>query len=447
MQHDDNSTVLNSVLHLQASSPCSTTGSSSRPGELVDTDILSSSESTSSRSSCPAVFHVPKFSYDTELKLQQAGLVYIQNGTALIPDPKLKSAILVGLVQQIVQYKVYVTDKEMEQVAQSLIKRHACLTEKGSSTGCGGWKMSLKYKLSNYRTHLRKLGCPEVTVNSIKNKPAGKHSAAFGIKKAKRAEVNFCPTYPSAETEESLEAMRKALLLDVRKRNNREVVKLNMEKTFALRRHEVVRDAPMVDDFMARWPALFEVSEINAEFKRITTVPLQSKFFSQVDLHTDNLTRLFQKRGGQLGERLKRITAQIANCDDVDAGRECIIKGVCVYMGEDPDNLLQEYVSLDQNTINKAIEDTTVGIYVVKEHASSDEAEDIGIVLEGIKVLQNLDNVALGVAVLFGLMYALNLSYPADLRYTFEVIQKIWMELDRGKLSNRALALKNRLHQ
>ena len=99
-------------------------------------------------------------------------------------------------------------------------------------------------------------------VNSLKNKPDGKRSAAFGIKKAKRAEVNFCPTYPSPETEQSLEAMRKALLLDVRKRNNREAVKFNMEKTFAYRRHEVVCYAPMVDDFMARWPALFEVSEV-----------------------------------------------------------------------------------------------------------------------------------------------------------------------------------------
>lgn len=60
-----------------------------------------------------------------------------------------------------------------------------------------------------------------------------------------------------------------------------------------------------------------------------------------------------------------------------------------------------------------------------REHASIDKVEDIGIVLEGIKVLQNLDNVTLAVAMLFGLMYALNLSYPADLRYTFEVIQDL----------------------
>ncbi|KAJ7998433.1 hypothetical protein DPEC_G00204880 [Dallia pectoralis] len=147
-----------------------------------------------------------------------------------------------------------------------------------------------------------------------------------------------------AETEKSLEAMQKALLLDVKKRDNREVVKHKMEKTFAHRRHEVVRDAPMVQDFMARWPALFHVSEINAEFKRITTVPLQSKFLSQLDLYSDNLVKLFKKKGGQLGERLKTIIAQMADCDDVDAGWECIIKGVCIYMEEDPENLVKQYV-------------------------------------------------------------------------------------------------------
>ena len=260
MQHDERSAVQD----IQVFSPSSVSDSSSLSDGSVDTDVLSSSESTSSRSSWPAVFHVPKFSYDAEIKLQQtpANLAYLKDGTALFPDPKLKSAILEGLVQEIVQYKVYATDKEVEQVAQSLMKTHPCLTEKVSSTGCGGWKTSLKYKLSNYRTHLRKLGCCEVTVNSLKNKPSDRRCAAFGVKKAKRAKVNFFPMYPSTETEESLEAMQKALLLDVKKRNNREAVKLKMEKTFAHRRHEVVRDAPMVESFMARWPALFEVSEV-----------------------------------------------------------------------------------------------------------------------------------------------------------------------------------------
>ncbi|MEQ2204163.1 hypothetical protein XENOCAPTIV_008864, partial [Xenoophorus captivus] len=238
----------------------------------VDTNVLSSNESTSSRSSWPPVFYVPKFPYDAELKLEKASMAYNQNGTVLIPDPKLKSTILDDLVQEIVQYKVYVSDKEMDQVAQSLIKKHPCLTERGSTTGCGGWKTSLKYKLANYRTQLRKLGCPEVTVNSLKNKPVGRCSAAFGVKKAKRAEVNFCPIYPSEETEESLEVMRNALLLDIKKRNNRELVKLKMEKTFAYRRHEIVRDAPMVEVLMARCPALFDIREVRDVFLEVVLI-------------------------------------------------------------------------------------------------------------------------------------------------------------------------------
>ncbi|XP_048853194.1 uncharacterized protein LOC125721182 [Brienomyrus brachyistius] len=239
--------------------------------------------------------------------------------------------------------------------------------------------------------------------------------------------------------------MQKALLLDVKKKNNREVVKVKMERTFAHRRHEVVRDAPMVGDFMERWPALFEVNEVNAEFRRITTVPLQSKFLSQLDMYSEKLMRLFQKRGGKLGVQLKTVVEQMAKCDDVDAGRECIIKGVCIYMGEDPESLVREYVCMDGGAMDEAIEDTTIGIYVIKEHVSNEETDDIGIILEGIKVLKDLDNVALAVAMLFGLIYALNLSYPAELRYTFEVIQNIFMELDGNTLSNKALALKNRL--
>lgn len=100
---------------------------------------------------------------------------------------------------------------------------------------------------------------------------------------------------------------------------------------------------------------------------------------------------------------------------------------------------------MDEDVINEAIEDTTVGIYLLKEQASADEQEDIRVVLEGLRVVKNLDNVAFAVVMLFGLMYALKLAYPADLRYTFEVFQKVFMELDGTKLSNKVLALKNRL--
>ncbi|KAL3063582.1 hypothetical protein OYC64_000002 [Pagothenia borchgrevinki] len=71
-----------------------------------------------------------------------------------------------------------------------------------------------------------------------------------------------------------------------------------MEKTFACRRQEVVRQAPIIADFKTRWPALFHVREVNAEFKRITTINLQSKFFSSLDIHSTCLIDVYTKKGG-----------------------------------------------------------------------------------------------------------------------------------------------------
>jgi len=86
-----------------------------------------------------------------------------------------------------------------------------------------------------------------------------------------------------------------------------------------------------------------------------------------------------------------------------------------------------------------------VGIFNIK---SDDPSEgDIGIVLEGQAVLRDLPSVPFATAMLFGLIYNLNLDYPAELRYTFEVVQKILMELDGSTLSKKAQALKLKLFE
>ena len=89
------------------------------------------------------------------------------------------------------------------------------------------------------------------------------------------------------------------------------------------------------------------------------------------------------------------------------------------------------------------MEKTTMGIIVLKNTSE----DDVRIVLEGVTVIQDLDNVAFATAMLFGLIYALNLSYPQKLKCTFEVLQKIIMELDGGVLSHKAQILKTKLHQ
>ena len=68
----------------------------------------------------------------------------------------------------------------------------------------------------------------------------------------------------------------------------------------------------------------------------------------------------------------------------------------------------------DEAAIKESIVDTTVGIFVVKKDATS-RPEDIGIVLEGLQIMQGMDNAALAAAMLFGLMYVLNLNYPPSI--------------------------------
>ena len=99
---------------------------------------------------------------------------------------------------------------------------------------------------------------------------------------------------------------------------------------------------------------------------------------------------------------------------------------------------------MTEATALSAIEKTTVGIYVTREKPGS-EFSDVGIIIEGVVVLQDLDNVALATALLFGLFYSLR--YPSQLRYTFEVIQKVVMELDVTQLSRKAQSLKTKLLQ
>ncbi|CAI5677231.1 unnamed protein product [Oreochromis niloticus] len=99
---------------------------------------------------------------------------------------------------------------------------------------------------------------------------------------------------------------------------------------------------------------------------------------------------------------------------------------------------------MTEATALSAIEKTTVGIYVSRD-TPGNYSFDVGIIIEGVVVLKDLDNVAIAVAMLFGLLYSVNTSYPSQLRYTFEVIQKVVMGLDATELSRKAQNFKTKL--
>lgn len=160
-------------------------------------------------------------------------------------------------------------------VAEALVKKYPCLKEPGSFSGYYGWQQSLKYKMANYRTKLCGYGVPEVMCNALKRKSPADQKSAKNVKKPRKAEVNYLPPYPAGEDEESQEQERIQLLTEVRKRDNNKLIKEKMAKTFAHRRNEIVKQSPTIEDIKARWPALFEASNVSYKCIVIRDIPLQ----------------------------------------------------------------------------------------------------------------------------------------------------------------------------
>lgn len=62
------------------------------------------------------------------------------------------------------------------------------------------------------------------------------------------------------------------------------------------------------------------------EFKRFTSVPLQSRFLSQTDTLSNKLLKLFEQRGGQMGLSLRFMLKDIVTpMAQVTNKHKCII--------------------------------------------------------------------------------------------------------------------------
>ncbi|XP_024116549.1 uncharacterized protein LOC112138208 [Oryzias melastigma] len=307
------------------------TDAQSSSTSVDDTDIPSLPKSHSSYSSLrslpwPTNFQIPEFSYEVQVQLERGQQAFLTSGTLLHPSTKLKSDILESLASEIIKYKMYPSNTEFDNVAEALTTKYPCLKEQGSVCGYYGWKISLKYKMANYRTRLRNIGCQELIINGMKEKRVSMTSSPNQVKKPRKAEVNFCPDYPAGETKESLEEEREALVLEVKKKNNKQLIQRKMEQTFAYRRQEIIKDMPFIAEVKNRWPALFSETEIIAEFTRITTVPLLSTFISKLDFYSNHLLRVFKKKGGAAKVNINFIMAAMDENSSIDVKRECILK-------------------------------------------------------------------------------------------------------------------------
>lgn len=103
-----------------------------------------------------------------------------------------------------------------------------------------------------------------------------------------------------------------------------------------------------------------------------------------------------------------------------------------------------QFQDADADSVAQDLAVQSVKIYRIKNSASEDP-EDIGIVVDGVKAVIALKNFPRACSMFVGLTYAVDLAYPMELRYTFEVFQKLHLELDSLKLSPKVISLKNKL--
>ncbi|KAK7929737.1 hypothetical protein WMY93_006132 [Mugilogobius chulae] len=299
-----------------------------------------------------------------------------------------------SVAEEIFKFKAYPTDADYSEVAEALIKKHPCLSEPGSYNGCYGWKQRLKTKMGNYRTQLKGTGCSELLVNSLKSKTPEDALPAKNVKRPRRGEANHIPDLPTGETQEKLENERLSLLTDIKKRDNRAVIKDKMAKTFSLRRREIVEKELGVEELRERWPALFTVDEINAEFLRITTVPLQTRFLASLDKHYSKLIELIRRKGGVIREKTQEILKVLDLSLEANIKRECLLKCLILYLGEDPNQMIKEYLIVQRDEAETELASSTLAVFVMREDFDSlQPPQDIGIVVEGLFNIRPEDHI------------------------------------------------------
>ncbi|KAL2082779.1 hypothetical protein ACEWY4_022597 [Coilia grayii] len=404
----------------------------------LDTASLTSTQSPSSPhsplSACrleqwPSMFPVPSFSYDVELRLKKANEDLQENGTALIVPRDMKMNILEKLAETVYSYKAYPKDSEIEKVASALVEKHPCLKAPGSdTTGCEAWKISLKFKMANYRQKLRNAGCSEMVVNTHSRQGSSRGS----LKRPRRSELNFLPDHPVGLDEEELERERSSMEEEVKKRHLSLTI-LNAMTTFSLRRKEIVQDQPLVSTIKQRWPGLFFEEEVCAEFFRINRIDLKSTFLTSLDNHTQGLLTMYRAkaRQGRWNNLYKLL-------EELDSQTLCFQSDSVIYC------VLQNTEALGPHT-----QAMKIGILEVTDSTNSGPhptVVNVAVVLEEEVVMDNLGDFTNAFMMLFGLLYALNMEYPKDLRYTFEAVQKIILNLGK-ECTARIQSLKNKLLQ
>ncbi|XP_070408964.1 uncharacterized protein [Nothobranchius furzeri] len=130
------------------------------------------------------------------------------------------------------------------------------------------------------------------------------------------------------------------------------------------------------------------------------------------------------------GFKLKRH--QPSEDNTVEKRREITIRCLIVYIGEKEEDLFKQYSDVEELNADLAMQ--VMKIAIIGDGPAM-------IIVEESKILEGID-AARSCVLLMGVIYTLNLTYPKQLKFTFEVFQKLCLELDGQKASSKVTNLK-----
>nr|XP_023667115.1 uncharacterized protein LOC111843628 isoform X4 [Paramormyrops kingsleyae] len=251
---------------------------------------------------------------------------------------------------------------------------------------------------------------------------------------------------PQGRDSRSLEEDREKMVQEMKKTTpNLAYIDDAMNATYALRRQEIVEEEPPVAEMRVRWPALFTERQIAKEFTRLTSMDI-NKFYEGLDSHLHKLLQLFRLKHFEEVQDMTSLMESLDKDASNQRKRAAALQGLPWYMKENPSTLMKRCEPTDPG--EDFIKGMVIGILLVVEDVKEPlpvSYNDVAIVIEEKIVMRHLGDVPNAFVNLMGLLYMLNLDYPKDMKYTFEVIQRLFMGIGCEMCTPRVHSLKNKL--
>ncbi|XP_019222728.1 uncharacterized protein LOC109204936 isoform X1 [Oreochromis niloticus] len=173
---------------------------------------------------------------------------------------------------------------------------------------------------------------------------------------------------------------------------------------------------------------------LGGHLKKFETVPC-------VFEDCDYLLQLMRAKGGAAGSKMRPLLDTLNDTQSIEKKRDVVICCLISYLGERQEDLFHDCQECEDYT------DNMMKVIVIHNIMAEEDPSDVFIVIEGNQVMEGCGSRTKACVLLMGLIYALNLEYPKELKNTFDTFQKLFLELDGTKLLNKVHGLKNKLMQ